>query len=49
VNFLRSLWRDETGASSLEYGLVGSLIALVIVGALRNIQVKITSVLKYRL
>ncbi len=45
MNSLRSLWRDESGASALEYGLIGALIAIVIVGALRNIQVKITSVL----
>lgn len=45
VNSLRSLWRDESGASALEYGLIGALIAIVIVGTLRNIQVKITSVL----
>jgi pilus assembly protein Flp/PilA len=43
--FLKNLASDETGATALEYGLIASLIAIVIVGTLRSIQVKITSVL----
>jgi Flp pilus assembly pilin Flp len=45
LNLLRSLWRDETGVQSIEYGLVGALIAIVIVGVLRNVQLAITSTL----
>jgi len=39
------LWRDESGVQALETGLVGALIAVVIVGTLRNIQLAITSTL----
>lgn len=28
------IWRDETGATAIEYALIASLIAVVIVGAL---------------
>ncbi len=45
VNLLRSLWRDETGVQALETGLIAALIAIVIVGAVRNIQLGITSTL----
>jgi len=30
---LRALWRDERGVTSIEYALIGSLIAMVIVGS----------------
>ncbi|MGO9786919.1 MAG: Flp family type IVb pilin [Stellaceae bacterium] len=39
------MWRDEEGAQAIEYALVGALIAIIIVGALRNIQLAITSTL----
>jgi pilus assembly protein Flp/PilA len=45
VNLLRSLWRDETGVQALETGLIAALIAIVVVGAVRNIQLGITSTL----
>jgi Flp pilus assembly pilin Flp len=45
LGFLRSLWHDETGVSALEYGLVSSLVAIVIIGALNSLQVKLKSVL----
>jgi pilus assembly protein Flp/PilA len=45
LRFLRNLWRDETGVSALEYGLVSSLVAIVIIGALNTLQLKLKSVL----
>jgi Flp pilus assembly pilin Flp len=39
------LWRDESGVQALETGLLAALIAIVIVGTLRNIQLAITSTL----
>jgi len=45
LGFLRGLWGDETGVSALEYGLVSSLVAIVIVGALNSLQLKLKSVL----
>ncbi|MBB5223548.1 pilus assembly protein Flp/PilA [Amaricoccus macauensis] len=32
-NFGKSLWRDESGATAIEYGLLAALIAVVIIGA----------------
>ena len=33
VNFGKSLWDDESGATAIEYGLLAALIAVVIIGA----------------
>jgi pilus assembly protein Flp/PilA len=30
---LKRLWRDEVGATAIEYGLIASLIALAIIGS----------------
>jgi len=32
-NFVLRFWRDESGATAIEYGLIASLIAIVIIGA----------------
>lgn len=31
--FGKSLWKDESGATAIEYGLLAALIAVVIIGA----------------
>ena len=31
---LEAFWTDETGATSIEYALIGSLVSIVIVAAL---------------
>ncbi len=33
LKFGKSLWRDESGATAIEYGLLAALIAVVIIGA----------------
>lgn len=33
LNFGKSLWNDESGATAIEYGLLAALIAVVIIGA----------------
>ena len=33
VNLGKSLWKDESGATAIEYGLLAALIAVVIIGA----------------
>lgn len=33
LNFGKSLWKDESGATAIEYGLLAALIAVVIIGA----------------
>lgn len=32
--FIRSLWKDEDGATAIEYGLIAALIAVVIIAAI---------------
>ena len=32
-NFLMNMWRDEDGATAVEYGLMVALIAVVIIAA----------------
>lgn len=34
---LSSFWRDEDGATAIEYGLIAGLIAVVIIGVLSSI------------
>lgn len=36
-NFGKSLWRDESGATAIEYGLLAALIAVVIIGAVTTL------------
>ncbi len=33
VKVFRTLWKDESGATAVEYGLIAALIAVVIIGA----------------
>lgn len=33
LNLGKSLWKDESGATAIEYGLLAALIAVVIIGA----------------
>ncbi|MGY6552348.1 MAG: Flp family type IVb pilin [Erythrobacter sp.] len=35
TKLIASLWRDQAGATAIEYGLIASLIVLGIMGALR--------------
>jgi pilus assembly protein Flp/PilA len=39
---LKKFVRDESGATAIEYGLIASLIAVVIIGALSNVGNKLT-------
>ena len=38
---LAKLFSDESGATAIEYGLIASLIALAIIGALNNLSPKL--------
>ena len=31
-NFVNKIWRDESGATAIEYGLLAALIAVAIIG-----------------
>ena len=37
VNFGKSLWKDESGATAIEYGLLAALIAVVIIGVVASL------------
>ena len=37
LNFGKSLWQDESGATAIEYGLIAALIAVAAIGALTTI------------
>ena len=37
MTFLHRFLRDESGATAIEYSLIASFIALIVIGALRTI------------
>ena len=37
LNFAKSLGRDDSGATAIEYGLLAALIAVVIIGAVMSL------------
>ena len=41
---LRKLWRDEGGASAVEYGLLVALIAIVIISAVTLLGTNLSSI-----
>jgi pilus assembly protein Flp/PilA len=41
---LRKLWKNEAGVTAIEYALIGSLIAVVIVTAVTSIGVSLSSI-----
>jgi pilus assembly protein Flp/PilA len=40
---IKRLWRDESGASAIEYGLVAALIAVVIATTATNIGTRLSA------
>ena len=42
---MRHFWRHEGGATSIEYALIASLIAVAIIGVLRTIGTDVITVL----
>ena len=43
MNKLKFFLLDESGATAIEYGLIASFIALVIIGAVTTLGTKLTS------
>lgn len=37
INFGKSLWNDDSGATAIEYGLLAALIAVVIIGVVASL------------
>lgn len=38
-----ALWRDESGATSIEYALIAGLIALAIIGSLTTLGTRLSA------
>ena len=36
-NFLKSYWQDQRGATSIEYGLIATLVCSVVIAAMTNV------------
>jgi pilus assembly protein Flp/PilA len=43
VRLLTKFWRDETGATAIEYGLIAAGIALAIIAAVNGLGTKLNS------
>jgi pilus assembly protein Flp/PilA len=43
VQLLTKFWRDETGATAIEYGLIAAGIALAIIAAVNGLGTKLNS------
>ena len=37
INKLRAMWKNESGATAIEYGLIAALISIVAIGAMQAI------------
>jgi pilus assembly protein Flp/PilA len=43
MRLLAKFWRDETGATAIEYGLIAAGIALAIIAAVNGLGTKLNS------
>ena len=43
TNFIRNFWKDEEGATAIEYGLIAGLIAVAIIAALTALGADLTA------
>ena len=43
MRLLTKFWRDETGATAIEYGLIAAGIALAIIAAVNGLGAKLNS------
>jgi pilus assembly protein Flp/PilA len=43
MRLLKRFWRDETGATAIEYGLIAAGIALAIIAAVNGLGTKLNS------
>lgn len=37
TNFIKNFWKDEEGATAIEYGLIAGLIAIVLIAAVTGL------------
>jgi pilus assembly protein Flp/PilA len=43
MNTLKSFWRDEEGATAIEYGLIAALISIAIIAGVKTIGTKLSA------
>ncbi|KKW68989.1 hypothetical protein AAV94_02200 [Lampropedia cohaerens] len=41
TDIIKNFWKDEEGATAIEYGLIAGLIAVVIIGAVTGLGTQI--------
>jgi pilus assembly protein Flp/PilA len=41
MNLVSRLWRNESGATAIEYGLIAALISVVIIGVLSTVGTRL--------
>jgi pilus assembly protein Flp/PilA len=44
LNLLKRFARDESAATAIEYGMIAALIAIVVIGAIRLVGTRLSSV-----
>ena len=47
TNFIRSFWKDEEGATAIEYGLIASLISVAAIVAFTTVGSKLSATFGY--
>jgi pilus assembly protein Flp/PilA len=43
MKFIQKFFRDESGASAIEYGLIAALIAVAVIAAINSVSTKTSS------
>jgi len=43
ISFVSRFLKDESGATAIEYGLIASLIAMAVIGAVTSVGTKLSS------
>ncbi|MPM79543.1 hypothetical protein SDC9_126581 [bioreactor metagenome] len=46
TNMIKRFWKDEEGATAIEYGLIAGLIAVVILGVLQTLGLQLEDLFK---
>lgn len=47
TNMIKNFWKDEEGATAIEYGLIAGLIAVAIIVAVGDIGTRLQKVFEY--
>jgi len=44
IKTLKKLWKDESGATAIEYGLIAALVSVAAIAALSNMGASLTNI-----